>query len=359
MIKKLIYSVLFIFLGLSVFSQEITRSIYHHYEGTIDNKYPISMDIIVHGKEIKGSYFYNKVGEIISLLGTIDQNNSVEMNEFYAFHPYTGYFAGKISGDSFSGIWTDLTGEKKLKFSLTENYNHSAQIELYHYTNETQLFPEYKDMKYIQSGTFLFPLSCPIRAVQSFVLADLQKFYFQNPCSDINKCINNYLDSSAADYLSMREDVDTTDIANSSFIYNWEEDDTVAILYNENDFLTLQFDYYSYTGGAHGNYGTSYLNYDIHSGKRFELWDVVDSTYKDDFLELIKKKIVEQKMEDDVYSMEEVTITDNFALLKNDMILTYNPYDIGPYAAGQIEISFSYDELTKYLTSEFKQKIGL
>lgn len=359
MLKKLIYSVVFIFISVSVFSQEITTSIYHHYEGTIDDKYPISMDIIVHGKEIKGSYFYKKIGKIISVLGTIDANNLVIMNEYSSFVPYSGYFEGKISGNNFSGIWTDVTGSKKLKFLLIENYNHSAQIELYHYSNETQLLAEYPEMKYFQTGTFLFTVSCPIRAAQSLILEDLQKFYFQNPCTDIKNCINDYLKESTADYLSMKVDLDTTDILSSSYIYNWEVNDTVLVLYNENDFLTLEFNEYSYTGGAHGNYGTSYINYDTHSGKRFELWDVIDSKNKDIFLSLIKQKIIDQELEDYVFSMDEVTIAEDFALLKNDLILMYNPYEIGPYSTGQIIIDFKYSDLIKYLTPEFKQKLGL
>ncbi len=357
MLKKIIpFFILLLVFNSAFYAQKITIYQHHHYNGKIAGKYPISMDIIVHGKIIKGSYFYDKVGKVISLEGTIDKNNHVEMDEYSNFHPYSGYFEGKITGNLFKGIWTDVTGQKKLAFLLTENYEHSVQMKFYHYSDETKMFPNNNDIIYTQTGTFLLPVSFPQKADKTLLIKNIQKLFFTKTCSDFQKCILDYIKKDQKDYLSMKDSDSKSVILDAPDAYSWENSDSVDILMNDNNILSFEQNYYQYTGGAHGLYGTVYDNYYISSGKKITLWDVFNKQHKPDLLSLIKQKIISEGYKDEVFSMEEVVITDNIAINKKGINFLYNIYDISPYSAGIIELFFTYKEIKDLLNQNFRKE---
>ncbi|MCH5683599.1 DUF4163 domain-containing protein [Niabella sp. W65] len=49
------------------------------------------------------------------------------------------------------------------------------------------------------------------------------------------------------------------------------------MIYNQNGFLVLSIYNYAYTGGAHGNYGTSMYCFDINAQKQMTLGDILSA----------------------------------------------------------------------------------
>jgi hypothetical protein len=52
-----------------------------------------------------------------------------------------------------------------------------------------------------------------------------------------------------------------------------------------------------------------------------------------------------------------IDTTDNFYITQNGIGFVYMPYEIGPYAMGEIEIFIPFFELTEYLTSTIRALI--
>ncbi|MEA3451735.1 MAG: DUF4163 domain-containing protein, partial [Bacteroidota bacterium] len=250
-------------------------------------------------------------------------------------------------------------GDKKLKFDLKENYNHSAQLEFYHFKQIIPMFKDNDDIKFIHKASFLFLVSCPIRVAQAFVLADMKKIYFNTENSNIEKLIQKYISDAAKEYLGLKEDTEKEDILSFPSAYNWEVDDTVKILYNDDDFLTLEMSGYSYTGGVHGNSYFYYRNYDIHEGNRIKLWNFFDKKYKSEILKLIHRKIITNEREKDVFSINQVEITGNFAITKKGVYFLYNNYEIGPYSSGIFELYFPYSEIQKFIIPAMMKKLSV
>lgn len=118
--------------------------------------------------------------------------------------------------------------------------------------------------------------------------------------------------------------------------------------------LTYTITRYSFTGGAHGIYGTYSYNYSLNSGAQIALADLLDSEARAALDALIRTQLYEQY---DAQSDKElstlgffpecIATTENFRLTPTELTLFYNPYEIGCYALGGIEVAIPREELAK------------
>src|SRR5690606_2206218 len=135
-----------------------------------------------------------------------------------------------------------------------------------------------------------------------------------------------------------------------------------SIRYNENGWVVIEQAYFSYTGGAHGNYGSFFSNYDVAGKKKWTLQDVVvadsaslqqllEQQFRKDYHLPAPKPLTEWLFE------KHLAVTDNFYLNEKGLNFLYNPYEVAPYAVGQIEVFIPYTLLDPYLTAAFKKRI--
>ncbi len=85
------------------------------YEGSIDNKYEISMQLTKTGTNIGGSYSYKSKGIELELFGTIDAAGKIELSEI-SKGAVTGVFTGQIINDTFSGQWSKPDNSSSMPF---------------------------------------------------------------------------------------------------------------------------------------------------------------------------------------------------------------------------------------------------
>lgn len=116
--------------------------------------------------------------------------------------------------------------------------------------------------------------------------------------------------------------------------------------------LVYTIGYASYTGGAHGIYGQSVHNYSIASGYELTLSDLFDDDQQQRLKEIIRGKLYEEfgvtsdeGLAEQGFFPEYIDVTDNFALTEEGIVFYYNPYDIGCYALGPVEVSVGREEL--------------
>ncbi len=134
--------------------------------------------------------------------------------------------------------------------------------------------------------------------------------------------------------------------------HRWSYNLEGSIAFDSLNIITIEFNLFSYTGGAHPNAQVIYNSFDDESGKRLALAEVV--TDVDKLKELAEKKFRQQKklgqhanLNEAGYMFEnnQFTLNDNFGILKEGIIFYYNDYEIAPYAMGPTEILISYEEV--------------
>lgn len=108
----------------------------------------------------------------------------------------------------------------------------------------------------------------------------------------------------------------------------------------------------SYLGGAHGMYSTEYHTYSLIDGYEFSAEDLIGSEKMEALRELIRTKLYEQydaaddrELSDRGFFPEYIDVTDNFRVTPRSLIFHYNPYEIGCYANGDIDIEITREEL--------------
>lgn len=142
----------------------------------------------------------------------------------------------------------------------------------------------------------------------------------------------------------------------------YENISKTTFLHQRYDIATLKSYYYSYLGGNHGMYGYSYIIADLKDKKLLSLDDIVIKDKKKDLAKLLLNDYL-YKYEDefgqnflpkDENEKLENLLVDNFYFDEDGIVFAYNPYYIGPYSEGVINLKVRYEELKNILKDRFK-----
>lgn len=140
-------------------------------------------------------------------------------------------------------------------------------------------------------------------------------------------------------------------VANHFPIHQFEAYVTFTVTYNQNCALSLYFDQYEYTGGAHGLTVRTSDTWDLKKSRRMELSDFFPNRVnaKKYVTETIISQIDEQMAEGNAMFFEkyndlvENTLkVNNFYLTKEGLVIYFQQYDIAPYAAGILTFTIPY-----------------
>ncbi|HBB89519.1 MAG TPA: hypothetical protein DC047_18090 [Blastocatellia bacterium] len=89
------------------------------FSGFINNKYEIRMNLSRTGHSLSGTYFYTRHNINISLNGTIDDNQNVELYGYDDGGAMIDIFKGQlISNNVLEGTWSKPDGSKALPFAF-------------------------------------------------------------------------------------------------------------------------------------------------------------------------------------------------------------------------------------------------
>ena len=147
--------------------------------------------------------------------------------------------------------------------------------------------------------------------------------------------------------------------------FSEEQSNRLMIVYQSKNILTLANYSYSYTGGAHGNYGTHYSSLDLLSKKILKLDDVLTTAGQANLPLLLKKYFRKNYNLDANDSLKEAGLfeekikpNNNFYITGKGIGFSYSPYEIGPYAMGEINIFIPFSELKTSLQPAFQNLLS-
>jgi hypothetical protein len=146
--------------------------------------------------------------------------------------------------------------------------------------------------------------------------------------------------------------------------------------YNEEQALVLTGPYavisrnvYIFEGGAHGNYATDYFLIDTQNILQLKTVDIIlpentgvlKSLLEKELRRFAKEKIDKNLPPNEPLSVlgffidsDGVPVSDDINPLKEGIVFQYDPYILGPYAVGAIELLVPWDDLDGLLSPEGK-----
>lgn len=136
---------------------------------------------------------------------------------------------------------------------------------------------------------------------------------------------------------------------------SWSMEINSDILYQDSSFISVASTIFSYTGGAHPNSYQVYRSYDLSTGERIGLEDILLPGFEAELNEaaeiefrMLKEIPPSQALKEKGYFFEGDTFTlnNNFAIINKSLIFYFNPFEIAPYAVGPTELEI---KLTDYV----------
>ncbi|UOU97983.1 RsiV family protein [Chryseobacterium daecheongense] len=214
------------------------------------------------------------------------------------------------------------------------------------YTSKLLLFPTIQDKKLLDSIYF------NNKGIKDYSKEGLKAY--------LEKEKNNY-------YNSIKNDSKDW-MSGMTYSQQWYTSSAMNLKSNSNDYLHIEYVGSGYEGGAHDNYGFSERVFDLKDNKKVELKDIT-SMPKEKLEALLMKNIntihsgttgSEGEIKNsEMLLVEVIPATNNFYFDDKNLYFHYSPYEIAAFAAGDIVIPISWQELKGTLNPKFKDRMKI
>jgi hypothetical protein len=198
----------------------------------------------------------------------------------------------------------------------------------------------------------------------------LDSIYFTNKnIQDFSKKgIQALVDKNKNEYFNNVKKDSKDWISDLTFAQKWYSDSSMNLKSNTNDYLHIEYGWGSYEGGAHDNYGFSERVFDLKNNRKVELEDIT-SISKNELQKILMKninKINSGTMDDkgkvnnsEMLLVDVIPATGNFYFDDKNLYFHYSPYEITAFAAGDITIPVSWEELKGKLKPDFQTRMNI
>ncbi|HET8808870.1 MAG TPA: DUF3298 and DUF4163 domain-containing protein [Flavobacteriaceae bacterium] len=194
--------------------------------------------------------------------------------------------------------------------------------------------------------------------------------------NEVSKKINRALDKRRIEILKVSEDkplADSFQKALENFISGYRNFKSEypefparyelrisdEVVHQSEKTLVVKTEYYIYTGGAHGYGATNFNTFSLETGKLLQPEALFSNL--EAFAKYAEKKFREKYevpenapinstgffFENDTFSLP-----NNLAVLENEVVLIYNPYEAAAYANGELELRFPKEKVEQWLKKE-------
>lgn len=144
----------------------------------------------------------------------------------------------------------------------------------------------------------------------------------------------------------------------------WEHETGVEVYYHSPKLVSLLASTYDYSGGAHPNHLTKAMNFGLIDGKprQLQLTDFFEKRFSCNahITKLVMAKLRTLEGTDfvkngDVKGLDKDQLQ-NFSVSPTALTWYFNPYEVGPYAAGDFEVKLTLKELGPKFKSSLLKK---
>jgi len=318
-----------------------------YFKGSIGTSLDLQMKLFRTGEQLTGNYSYLKVGTKIDLRGAVDRDGNVSLQEFDGSGKQTGLFKGIWKSDAdglvnIVGNWSkpegDKAADKKTAFSIHE--------EPIYFSGEVDL--QAKSIKE-SNKKLVYEISAQYPQINNFANPNFEKF---------NQVVRGAVTKKVAEFKKeVAPKPDEEPRPENSMGSDLGISYTIALAQDDLISLTLSVSDY-YQGAAHPNSYTEAINYDLKNGKVLKLADLFKPGAK--YLQTIAsyciadlKKQSNAKGADGM--LDDSSINSgagpspknyrNWTITRKGLGVDFDPYQVGPYAAGPQFVMVPYATL--------------
>jgi hypothetical protein len=167
--------------------------------------------------------------------------------------------------------------------------------------------------------------------------------------TDIEYAMKAYNDRSVEFYIEDNIELVTETDEDWGFMLTWEESIKGNFLKEYNGMISYVSLVYGYSGGAHGMSTKSARTFFLNDGDTVSVDDLFKRGYEEQLTKALRKNLplcvedMEMLFETEIYPSETFYVTDA------GLTYVYQPYEIGSYALGIVEITIPWKEIKDIL----------
>jgi len=353
----------------------VATDFYKRLEGTIAGQ-PVVMQLCRHGGVYSGTYYYrsaNGSGEqlIISSDSVLKDPAEVYLAEFDMsvsdMEETHATLRCRWNGNKLTGTWVSGDHKKQFPVDLTEAYPEgSYAFEYLNYSDSLAAVPGKKDGPVADvSYTYLVPVAND--KAGKWLNRQIKRMLYLGDSSEeanIPQLVKQSSRSYLGDYQSsIGEELKGADEGMMASM-DYSNSTNLSINFNDNGFVVFEAGVFDYSGGAHGNYGSSMHCLDVYEQKELKLSDIItlDSAGLQALVETYFRQQYDLAPTDSLNGIlfeNALPANDNFYFNDKALGFLYNPYEVASYAQGQIFVSIPFSALSAYLVPAFKERMRL
>jgi hypothetical protein len=125
---------------------------------------------------------------------------------------------------------------------------------------------------------------------------------------------------------------------------SYEDQTNTYVLYRQTNLLSLEFFHYNFSGGAHGSYGSMGASFDLRTGRRLRYDDIFRPEAAQQLPALLGQAVrrlvglaATDPLDKQLF-VKQMPVTHNVFLTTGGAIFIYQPYEIAPYAQGEVRV---------------------
>lgn len=180
---------------------------------------------------------------------------------------------------------------------------------------------------------------------------DMYYPFFDNAAVD--ESVKAFVDKQAAEYEKEVQDAVEPGEEPPSSYGMWEMTGFYTLEKPCPDIVSITFNIYSYSGGAHGNLVINCLNYNLKSGKQIDFADLFKDPEKALLImsEYSSKKLkadLGEDADDDMIqsgTTPDINNFSNLSLVPQGLFIEFQPYQVGPWSIGAQRVEMTLETL--------------
>jgi hypothetical protein len=357
--KQILLLACLLLIGIYTFSQTSTISWYKMFKGKID-KYSVTLHLHKTGYNYDGYYYYDLQQKLLYFSGDDKRVKGKIQLISYGDREEAEFFIFLSAGNTITGEWKKTDKSRPLAFSAVET-SMSINFAYVFTSGSTKLRPKWKESPEASfNAASVWPTGKT--PTDEFLKTEIRhSFNEKSTGEEIGALLLRSKKQFFTDFIDETKDLSDTELKQETMVYSMESDGKLLVAYHSPKILSLAHYSYSYTGGAHGNYGTSYITINLTSNKVLALDNIINDAGRKQLRSLLEKEFRNQYNLRPTDSLSECGLfenkiepNENFYITEKGIGFCYVPYEIGSYVMGQIEIFIPFADLKNYLKADFK-----
>lgn len=340
------------------------ESSYQYLSGTID-RFPVVLHLHKEGRHYSGYYYYTSAQQPVYVSGndTVAGNGKIKLFAFVPGDDDNEIFTLQTVQSGYTGEWQKNVHGKSLAVKLEEAADKSLQFDYAFTAGNVTLRPNMKESPVADfEAAAVWPKQqTPVAENIKKIVRELYNDSVSN--ADISKIFEGQKKNLLDGYIKDNEAVPDSEIVAFPSSYSLTVNQYVGVCYQSPKVISLYNFAYSYTGGAHGNYATSYVSITATNGAEIQLQDVVlpgkkaklDALLEKHFRKSRKLKPAESLSEVGGLFENKIEANNNFYITGKGIVFNYSPYEIAPYASGEIQVFIPFSDMSDILQPAFKK----